>query len=1088
MPEPLRFQHYEVARKPDGSPLELGRGAMGITYRAFDTNLRADVALKVISGAYLNSDVARDRFLREARAAAAIRHPNVATVFHLGEAEDSYFYAMEFVDGETVEKYMRREGALPTLSALDVASQVARALQAAQKQGLVHRDIKPSNVMLTRDEDDDLHVKVIDFGLAKTAANSSEDGADAATLTMGGFLGTPHFASPEQLDERELDVRSDIYSLGVTLFYMLAGEVPFGGSLARTISRQLHHSPPWEKLDSQPEPVRDLVGRMMAKDPAERIATPVKLRRAIDECIATIERDNLKTPGATKEVAPLSDTETESIDPPDFSDPQVGQELGGRYDLLEEIAATPLGRRFRAKSHETEKVVGIIVVDPTLLPTVQARNRFEDEISALQGIDHPGLLRIDGVEDVPPLTWLTHEWVEGPTLLDEIRGRGPLAPARTANLIKPIAGALDALADANLSSPTLTPAAIRLPSADAEPRINPLTPDTLSALSKKATLAGTSIARLRATGAITNDPGAESAFALAGVAYEMLSGIRPPAPGRPFVPIPGLPKPAEAALRSGLDPKNTFKSASNFADRLAKALTANPRAASAASNLTTAAAGKPTTPASDSDDSPARDSEPINAVDEREVDSPPSITRPIVLAGAAALVLVLLAMIVSALSGDDDADAQPEPTPGISVTDPTPAAPEPTPNPEPTPDPADAAIVLADDHAAVGDYSAAFATLSDLDPADPAVAEATASLATRLRNDTRFPDLADLLPFEENLRGAAATGSSDATYLLARIHDQRGEATEAFPLYDAAAAAGDPLAMTKVGAAHAAGWGTPQNWPLAIEWFEKAADAGDPAAYYALGECYALGKGVEKNPAKAFEYLDLAARAYEQTLAQILLADLYLNGTFGEPNYFEAYRLFRIAADAGSLDAQAKIGVMIYNGQVIDGGAVSKKPKPSESGYRQAFEIFAEGAKANNPLSLYYHGRLLETGTGTDEKDPDTAREEITRAARLGNKEAIRWCRENDVPIAEPTPAPENPTLDGQAPSENPDPESLESAAPIDSPDTSATTQPTEEVQAADAELLAEPSPTDTNGNALDTSGIPNRDVLPPSAPPTVEP
>ncbi len=208
MSEPLRFQHYEVARKPDGSPLELGRGAMGITYRAFDTNLRADVALKVISGAYLNSDVARERFLREARAAAAIRHPNVATVFHLGEAEDSYFYAMEFVDGETVEKFMRREGALATVEALEIASQVARALQAAQKQGLVHRDIKPSNIMLTRDEDDDIHVKVIDFGLAKAASSSSGDGADAPTLTMGGFLGTPHFASPEQLDERELDVRS----------------------------------------------------------------------------------------------------------------------------------------------------------------------------------------------------------------------------------------------------------------------------------------------------------------------------------------------------------------------------------------------------------------------------------------------------------------------------------------------------------------------------------------------------------------------------------------------------------------------------------------------------------------------------------------------------------------------------------------------------------------------------------------------------------------------------------------------------------------------------------------------------------------
>jgi serine/threonine protein kinase len=221
MAETVRFQHYEVLRRDDGSLFELGRGAMGITYKAFDTSLRTNVALKVINATYLNSEVARQRFLREARAAAAIRHPNVASVFHLGNEDDSYFYAMEFIDGETVEGFMQREGAVPTLMALEIAAQVARALGAAEKQGLVHRDIKPSNLMLIREDDqplresgdDEFLVKVIDFGLAKAAEKDSAD----ATLTQGGFLGTPHFASPEQLEERELDTRSDIYSLGITL-------------------------------------------------------------------------------------------------------------------------------------------------------------------------------------------------------------------------------------------------------------------------------------------------------------------------------------------------------------------------------------------------------------------------------------------------------------------------------------------------------------------------------------------------------------------------------------------------------------------------------------------------------------------------------------------------------------------------------------------------------------------------------------------------------------------------------------------------------------------------------------------------------
>src|SRR5262249_59935245 len=112
MAEAERYQHYEVLRRDDGSLWELGRGAMGITYKAFDTNLRCAVALKVINNAYLNSDVARQRFLREARAAAALRHQNVASVFHLGSDQDSYFYAMEFIDGQTVDSYMAAKGRL----------------------------------------------------------------------------------------------------------------------------------------------------------------------------------------------------------------------------------------------------------------------------------------------------------------------------------------------------------------------------------------------------------------------------------------------------------------------------------------------------------------------------------------------------------------------------------------------------------------------------------------------------------------------------------------------------------------------------------------------------------------------------------------------------------------------------------------------------------------------------------------------------------------------------------------------------------------------------------------------------------------
>src|SRR6202453_4028542 len=197
MPTAERYQQYELLRREDGSLWELGRGAMGVTYKAYDTNLRFPVCLKIINSAYLESDMARQRFLREARAAAALRHPNVASVFHLGNSEGEFYYAMEYVEGETVERRIQREGPLPVELALRIARQVSRALIAADRQKLVHRDIKPSNVMLVVDEDEDhLLVKVIDFGLAKSLVAAADQ---SVTVSMGGFVGTPHFASPEQL-------------------------------------------------------------------------------------------------------------------------------------------------------------------------------------------------------------------------------------------------------------------------------------------------------------------------------------------------------------------------------------------------------------------------------------------------------------------------------------------------------------------------------------------------------------------------------------------------------------------------------------------------------------------------------------------------------------------------------------------------------------------------------------------------------------------------------------------------------------------------------------------------------------------------
>jgi serine/threonine protein kinase len=148
-PSQLRLEHYEIFTREDGTPFELGCGAMGVTYKAVDVNLRCTVALKIISARWIGDELARRRFIREARAAARVRHPNVASVFHLGKRGDSYFYAMEFVEGETLQSLIKRSGRLDVMLALEIATQVAAGLAAVHKQKLIHRDIKPSNIMVS---------------------------------------------------------------------------------------------------------------------------------------------------------------------------------------------------------------------------------------------------------------------------------------------------------------------------------------------------------------------------------------------------------------------------------------------------------------------------------------------------------------------------------------------------------------------------------------------------------------------------------------------------------------------------------------------------------------------------------------------------------------------------------------------------------------------------------------------------------------------------------------------------------------------------------------------------------------------------
>jgi serine/threonine protein kinase len=163
----LRFEHYQILKNEDQSLMELGHGSMGVTYKALDVQLQRLVALKIINAKFIGDSSARQRFVREARAAASIRHANVATVHHLGEIGGDYFYAMEFVEGETLASVIQHGGRLNTDLGLEITAQVAAGLEAIHEQHLVHRDIKPSNIMVSLKGGQLKSVKIIDLGLQK---------------------------------------------------------------------------------------------------------------------------------------------------------------------------------------------------------------------------------------------------------------------------------------------------------------------------------------------------------------------------------------------------------------------------------------------------------------------------------------------------------------------------------------------------------------------------------------------------------------------------------------------------------------------------------------------------------------------------------------------------------------------------------------------------------------------------------------------------------------------------------------------------------------------------------------------------------
>jgi len=271
---------------------ELGRGAMGVVYKGEDPKIHRTVAIKTLRLSDFEDNVVeevKERFFREAESAGLLTHPNIVTIYDCGEEQDLAYIAMEYLDGETLEEFARKDRLLPVRETLSIVAQVAEALDYAHGRGVVHRDVKPANIMRLRDHG---FIKVTDFGIARITSSSK--------TKTGVVLGTPSYMSPEQISGKKVDGRSDIFSLGIVLFEMLTGQKPFEGedltALMYQIAREPHPGP--RSINPRiPPVVEKIIGKALKKDPAERYQRASQMAAHLLKVIAKMDEIAAKKEG-----------------------------------------------------------------------------------------------------------------------------------------------------------------------------------------------------------------------------------------------------------------------------------------------------------------------------------------------------------------------------------------------------------------------------------------------------------------------------------------------------------------------------------------------------------------------------------------------------------------------------------------------------------------------------------------------------------------------------------------------------------------------------------------------------------------------
>jgi serine/threonine protein kinase len=467
-PQRVQFGNFDIMNDAEGRPMALGKGTFGRTYQARHRFLDTIVALKIINERYATDASVRQRFLVEARAVARLSHPHIARLYDFGEVDGVLHYAMEYCGGGSLAQFVATNGPLKVEQVVEVGQQIAGALKCAHGAGFIHRDLKPSNIMLMEPKGPFLS-KLIDFGLVQPSLPDATKSMADASADGVRFLGTPLFASPEQLKEEPLDVRTDLFSLGMTLWYLLIGRAPDSGSSAEIAARRLSPASYASQLPPDLEPqVREVLARLLEKNRSARLGSAAETLTSFNACATALGLRRARDYTSATEGPEWDETEVSPAPPPqkvatveaaEFE--KVEADLDSEFKIVTRVNDEFTGSNYVAESiAEAGKKIFLHVLHPALVEDPTIFQLLRVHMSELKALNVPEIMEPRALRGYSDYAAIIIERPETPDLLSILRAERVVALAEAAPLLETIAAVCDRATAAGLPSPQLAPAYI----------------------------------------------------------------------------------------------------------------------------------------------------------------------------------------------------------------------------------------------------------------------------------------------------------------------------------------------------------------------------------------------------------------------------------------------------------------------------------------------------------------------------------------------------------------------------------------------------------------------------------------------------